>query len=140
MNAETDVESFYHLNRADLAVAKCQGLACFAARKLAKDYDVGGDGPSPRVYCLGKCYAAPASGCTASRPIIEVHSRRPVVLERIADGGAVTLNAYLARGGMRALRQALSMSPGRIIAEIEASQLRGRGGAGFATGTKWRRD
>ena len=59
MNAETDVESFYHLNRTDLAVAKCQGLACFVARNLAKDYDVEGDGPSPRVYCLGKCYAAP---------------------------------------------------------------------------------
>jgi NADH:ubiquinone oxidoreductase subunit F (NADH-binding) len=138
MKTKTDVESFYHLSGVDLANAECQGLACFVTRDSTKGCRLQPRGNSPRVYCLGKCFAAPASGGTTSRPIIEIHSRRPVVLERIADGGAVTLNAYLARGGLAALRQALSMSPDRIIAEIEASHLRGRGGAGFATGTKWR--
>ena len=45
---------------------------------------------------------------------------------------------YLARGGYAALKLALSLSQEEIIVEIEKSGLRGRGGAGFPTGTKWR--
>jgi [NiFe] hydrogenase diaphorase moiety large subunit len=36
------------------------------------------------------------------------------------------------------LRAALALTPDAVIAEISASKLRGRGGAGFPTGTKWR--
>jgi NADH-quinone oxidoreductase subunit F len=49
-----------------------------------------------------------------------------------------TLDAYLAAGGGRALDAARRVEPEAIIAEIDASGLRGRGGAGFPTGTKWR--
>ncbi|MDR0448163.1 MAG: 4Fe-4S binding protein [Treponema sp.] len=45
---------------------------------------------------------------------------------------------YIAYGGFEALKKALSMSPDKIIEEIEKSGLRGRGGAGFPTGRKWR--
>ena len=45
---------------------------------------------------------------------------------------------YVALGGYAALTKALqSMTPGDVIAEIKASGLRGRGGAGFLTGLKW---
>jgi len=45
---------------------------------------------------------------------------------------------YVALGGYAALTKALqSMAPGDVIAEIKASGLRGRGGAGFLTGLKW---
>ncbi len=44
---------------------------------------------------------------------------------------------YVAVGGYQAVAKALSMSPESIIAEIKNAGLRGRGGAGFATGTKW---
>jgi len=45
---------------------------------------------------------------------------------------------YIAAGGYAALVKALSkMSPERIIDQVSAAQLRGRGGAGFPTGVKW---
>jgi NADH:ubiquinone oxidoreductase subunit F (NADH-binding) len=48
------------------------------------------------------------------------------------------LNAYTALGGYRALEKALTLTPEQIIQAVELSDLRGRGGAGFPTGRKWR--
>jgi formate dehydrogenase iron-sulfur subunit len=45
---------------------------------------------------------------------------------------------YESHGGMLALQKALRMDPLAIIDEISESGLRGRGGAGFPTGIKWR--
>jgi len=48
------------------------------------------------------------------------------------------LRAYEQAGGYQAVRKALStMAPQEITGTIKASNLRGRGGAGFPTGTKW---
>ncbi|MEI7973233.1 MAG: NADH-quinone oxidoreductase subunit NuoF [Bdellovibrio sp.] len=47
------------------------------------------------------------------------------------------LPGYQKWGGYEVLRKALKMSPQQIINEVKASGLRGRGGAGFPTGTKW---
>jgi NADH:ubiquinone oxidoreductase subunit F (NADH-binding)/(2Fe-2S) ferredoxin len=45
---------------------------------------------------------------------------------------------YIAIGGYQALAKALSeMTPEEVIAEVQRAGLRGRGGAGFPTGTKW---
>ncbi len=49
-----------------------------------------------------------------------------------------SIDDYLAIGGYRALAKALfEMTPEQVIAEVKASKLRGRGGAGFPTGVKW---
>jgi NADH:ubiquinone oxidoreductase subunit F (NADH-binding)/(2Fe-2S) ferredoxin len=48
-----------------------------------------------------------------------------------------SIDDYLAIGGYTALAKALKMTPERIIDEIKKSGLRGRGGAGFPTGSKW---
>jgi len=56
------------------------------------------------------------------------------------DGLNWQLRDYEARGGYQALKRILAekISPDQIIAEVKRSALRGRGGAGFPTGLKWR--
>ena len=51
--------------------------------------------------------------------------------------GATNLDRYLELDGYKALQKALGMEPDAIINEVKASNLRGRGGAGFPTGMKW---
>ncbi len=49
------------------------------------------------------------------------------------------LDDYIAAGGYQSLAKVLtSMNPEEVILDIEKSGLRGRGGGGFPTGTKWR--
>ncbi|HEX2015657.1 MAG TPA: NADH-quinone oxidoreductase subunit NuoF [Solirubrobacteraceae bacterium] len=54
----------------------------------------------------------------------------------IDEPGLNTLDVYSRRGGYESLRRALQMTPDAVLAELEASGLRGRGGAGFAMGKK----
>lgn len=49
----------------------------------------------------------------------------------------IGLEGYKKNGGYAVLAKALKMDPKAIIEEVKASGLRGRGGAGFPTGTKW---
>jgi NADH-quinone oxidoreductase subunit F len=51
--------------------------------------------------------------------------------------GAVNIDRYLELDGYKAVQKALTMTPDEIINEVKASNLRGRGGAGFPTGMKW---
>jgi NADH:ubiquinone oxidoreductase subunit F (NADH-binding) len=58
---------------------------------------------------------------------------------RVLDAVPVaTIDEYRSRGGLAALHAARSVDPNAVIETLEASGLRGRGGAGFPTGAKWR--
>jgi len=59
-----------------------------------------------------------------------------LLLADIDEPGLNTLEVYERRGGYQSLRKALAMTPEQVLGELEASSLRGRGGAGFGMGTK----
>jgi NADH-quinone oxidoreductase subunit F len=46
-------------------------------------------------------------------------------------------DVYVKHGGYEAQKKAFAMKPSEVIDEVKASNLRGRGGAGFPTGVKW---
>jgi len=54
----------------------------------------------------------------------------------IDEPGLCTRAVYEARGGYESLRKAMAMTPEEVLAQLESSGLRGRGGAGFAMGKK----
>ncbi|HYM45461.1 MAG TPA: NADH-quinone oxidoreductase subunit NuoF [Solirubrobacteraceae bacterium] len=59
-----------------------------------------------------------------------------LLFDRIDEPGLNTLAVYERRGGYESLRKALRMTPEDVLGELEASGLRGRGGAGFQMGKK----
>ncbi len=60
----------------------------------------------------------------------------PLLFKDIDQPGLHTLEVYERRGGYSSLRKALAMSPAEVLAQLEASAIRGRGGAGFQMGKK----
>jgi NADH-quinone oxidoreductase subunit F len=59
-----------------------------------------------------------------------------LLFKDIDEPGLDTLEVYQRRGGYESLRRALAMAPEAVLEELKASKIRGRGGAGFAMGTK----
>ncbi|MGC2063716.1 MAG: NADH-quinone oxidoreductase subunit NuoF [Thermodesulfovibrionales bacterium] len=93
----------------------------------------------PRIiqeHILGN---APVDEWTAGEDYHNFHNRQQkVVLSDCGNIDPEDINAYIAVKGYIAARKVVtSMSPSDVINIIKASGLRGRGGAGFPTGTKW---
>lgn len=130
-------DSFYHLKDVDIKSTYCRCLACFVGRKLNPDRYKRALREKTIVYNLGSAYCAPESGADSEQPTIAIKSKIGIVLERIVKSDVKKLKNYCSLGGYSSLTKALLMKPRDIIAEIEASGLRGRGGAGFYTGKKW---
>ncbi|RPH60310.1 MAG: NADH-quinone oxidoreductase subunit F, partial [Burkholderiales bacterium] len=152
-----EVASFYHhfdpVRETDarppaVTVRVCDSLSCRLAGAealiAALPGRLGADVRVQRVPCVGRCAEAP----------VAVVDRRPVapagvdaVAAAIGDGGrdcpvpeAQGLADYRAAGGYGQLARVLAGSPERdeVLRELDASALRGLGGAGFPIARKWR--
>jgi len=81
----------------------------------------------PHALCLGP---------TEEIPFLKKQERLTFARCGITD--PVSLSDYVSHGGYRGLERALHLMPETIVEEVVTSGLRGRGGAGFPTGIKWR--
>jgi NADH-quinone oxidoreductase subunit F len=83
-------------------------------------------------------YSEAPDGSLGGSEISFLAPQRRIVLRNCGWIDPESLEEYLQADGYQAARKALTeMTPQGIIAEVKASGLRGRGGAGFPTGLKW---
>ncbi|HKG17670.1 MAG TPA: NADH-quinone oxidoreductase subunit F, partial [Solirubrobacteraceae bacterium] len=59
-----------------------------------------------------------------------------LLLADVDEPGLATLDVYARRGGYESLRKAVGMTRDEVLHELDVSQIRGRGGAGFQMGKK----
>jgi NADH-quinone oxidoreductase subunit F len=86
-------------------------------------------------------YVDPASGARVvyEKDVPFYRKQQRLVLDLNGDIDPTSIQDYLAFGGYGALSKALrQMRPEEVIEEVTQSGLRGRGGAGFPAGVKWR--
>jgi formate dehydrogenase iron-sulfur subunit len=79
---------------------------------------------------------AKSLGLTDDLPWMRAQTR--LTFQRVGVIDPLSLTDYEAHGGLTGLRRALNMTGTEIVAEVTESGLRGRGGAGFPTGIKWK--
>ncbi|MCC6670642.1 MAG: protein disulfide oxidoreductase [Planctomycetes bacterium] len=133
----------------------CRGTSCLLAGGWTPPRAPAGPGQEHPVYCLGYCDRGPAAlrgestlllprarGTPSDVPLpCAVHclGREALVTARLLHGDATTLEAAREQGAWRQLQEALRGTPEAVLRAVEESGERGRGGAGFPTGAKWRR-
>ena len=87
----------------------------------------------------GMLEGAPVGECVG---VVDEHPwltrQRRVSFARVGVIEPTDIAAYAEHGGWSGLHRALRLSPAEVVTEVTASGLRGRGGAGFPTGVKWR--
>jgi formate dehydrogenase iron-sulfur subunit len=111
-------------------VATPQGRIAYgpvAADAVASLFDAGFLSGKPHAKCLGP---------TEEIPYLKRQERLTFARCGIID--PLSLSDYVSHGGYRGLERALKLKPEAIVEEVANSGLRGRGGAGFPTGIKWR--
>jgi formate dehydrogenase iron-sulfur subunit len=77
-----------------------------------------------------------ALGLTDDLPWMKAQTR--LTFARVGVIDPLSMDDYRAHGGLTGLQKAMSMTPAAVVEEVIASGLRGRGGAGFPTGIKWK--
>ena len=75
-------------------------------------------------------------GLTDDMPWLKQQER--LTFARVGITDPLSVEDYVAHAGFRGLRNALAMTPADIVQQVTDSGLRGRGGAAFPTGIKWK--
>ena len=70
-------------------------------------------------------------------PRLVSHPDEVKIVSRRFGQGAAGIDHYIELGGYESVKKCLAQNSDWIVNEIKASNLRGRGGAGFSTGMKW---
>jgi len=151
-------EFYAELHAGETDVRVCHGTSCALTGADALHRSLAAAGlRCGTVYCVGHCGRSPAvllaDGRVAvdvgttdlaqtpvdpPRPDIRTRSRTAIVTARIARGDHSDIATARTAGVWTALPLALQRAPAQIVAEIVHSGERGRGGAAFPTGLKWR--
>ena len=77
-------------------------------------------------------------GLGAVRDLPWLRSQTRLTFRRVGITDPLAADEYVAHGGLDGLRAALNVAPEDVVRAVTASGLRGRGGAGFPAGIKWR--
>ena len=83
----------------------------------------------------GKAHAL-CHGPTEQIPFLARQER--LTFARVGLTDPLSLDDYLAHGGFAGLKRAIALAPAAVVQEVTDSGLRGRGGAAFPTGIKWK--
>jgi NADH:ubiquinone oxidoreductase subunit F (NADH-binding) len=127
------VGTFYSLlARPEAGVRVCQGLSCRLAGAADLEADLAARGvAAERASCLGRCDFAPAVWDPAGEDPLPPTGVAPSHPDFAIDLAAVDTAGY------EALGEARRRGADWVVAELEASGLAGRGGAGFPAHVKW---
>src|SRR5258708_16342003 len=94
--------------------------------------------PEPRVREPSRSMAERVERLVTDETPLPLGAYRKLVPRDMDVAGIDQIEVYRAHGGYTALAKALGqLQPDDLVEEVKRSGLRGRGGAGFATGLKW---
>jgi formate dehydrogenase iron-sulfur subunit len=103
------------------------GYGPVKVKDVAALFDAGLASGGDHALCLGE---------VEDLPFLKEQTRLTFARCGIVD--PLSLKDYVAHGGLAGLRRAAAMAPADVVKEVTDSGLRGRGGAGFPTGIKWK--
>ena len=97
------------------------------------------EGDVAGLMAAGMLDGKPHDKCVGRPEEIPFFKRQTrLTFARVGIVDPASLDEYEATGGYKGLARALKMTPAAIVDEVTKSGLRGRGGAGFPTGIKWK--
>ncbi|ULJ71785.1 formate dehydrogenase beta subunit [Rhizobium gallicum] len=103
------------------------GYGPVKVKDVAALFDAGLVSGGDHALCLGE---------VEGLPFLKEQTRLTFARCGVVD--PLSLKDYEAHGGLAGLRLAAAMAPADVVKEVTDSGLRGRGGAGFPTGIKWK--
>ena len=117
-----------------LEEVECIG-ACSWAPAIQVNYDFHDELTPEQLPAIVASYRQ--ANAKAALPRLVSHPDEVKIVSKRFGQGAAKIDKYIELGGYESAKKCLKQGPDWIINEMKASNLRGRGGAGFPAGMKW---